>query len=141
MNKELKLDFSGGPGSWFDLWHTHVDWDGKGNKDWKTRKKYLREILEMFDEFKRDLQTYPYDFQLWIIVDENDSAQDSVYIHTKNPNVENFPIKLKADGENGIKDQRLKKFVDSLAFERVRVRTNGGDIYYLFAKGTGISLV
>jgi hypothetical protein len=76
MNKELNLDFSGGPKSWFDFWHTHVDWDGQGNKNWETRRMYLGQILETFDQLKQKLRTYPHDFQLWIMIDENDSGQD-----------------------------------------------------------------
>ena len=122
-------------------WHTHVDWDGKGNHDWKTRKKYLNQLLETFDQLKLKLRTYPHDFQLWIMIDENESGDDCVYIHTKNPNADNFPIKVTADNKNAIKDNDLKEFVDSLDFERVRVKTSDGDIYYLFDNGTGISLV
>ena len=110
MNKELNLDFSGGPKSWFDLWHTHVDRDGKGNKHWKTRKVYLDQILGTFDQLKQKLRTYPHDFQLWIMIDENDSGQDSVYIHTKNPNTDNCPIKVTADNKNEIKDRDLKLY-------------------------------
>ena len=141
MKKELNLDFSGGPKSWFDLWHTHVDWDGRGNKDWETRKVYLEQIFGTFDQLKQKLRTYPHDFQLWIMIDENDSGQDRVYIYTKNPNADNFPIKVAADNKNGIKDKNLKHFVDSLDLERVRVKTSDGDIYYLFDKEAGISLV
>lgn len=50
-------------------------------------------------------------------------------------------IKIPADNKNEIKDNDLKQFVDSLNFERVRVTTSDGDIYYLFDKETGISLV
>lgn len=136
----MNLDFSGGPKSWFDFWHTHVDWDGKGNKDWKTREKYLNELLKTFNELKVKLQDYPNDFQLWIMIDENESGDDCVYIHTKNPNADNFPLKVKADNKNKIKNGDLRNFVDSLDFERVRIKTSEGDIYYLFENGTGLSL-
>src|SRR5690606_33701579 len=106
-----------------------------------TRKKYLNQLLETFDQLKLKLRTYPHDFQLWIMIDENESGDDCVYIHTKNPNTDNFPIKLTADNKNAIKNKDLKEFVDSLDFERVRVKTIDGDIYYLFYKNTGISLV
>jgi hypothetical protein len=140
MDKKLNLDFSGGPQSWFDFWHTHVDWDGEGNKDWRTREKYLKELLKVFQDLKLKLNDYPKDFQLWIMLDENDSEEDCVYIHTKNPNADNFPLKIKADRINSIKDKNLKKFVDSLDFEKVRFETSDGYIYYLFDKETGISL-
>ena len=141
MNKELNLDFSGGPKSWFDLWHTHLDWDGIGNRNWETRKIFLEEILETFDQLKSNLMSYPNDFQLWIMIDEKDSGQDGIYIHTENPNADNFPLKLAADNTNGIKDRDLRQFLDSLDLEKVRVRTSEGDVYYLFEKGSGISLV
>jgi hypothetical protein len=141
MTKKLNLDFSGGQMSWFDLWHTHVDWDSKGNKDWKTRKKYLKQLLDTFDQFSQKLKTYPHDFQLWIVIHENESGDDCVYIHTKNPNADNFPIKVTADNKNNIKNKVLKEFVDSLDFEKVRIETSDGYIYYLFDKDIGISLV
>jgi archaellin len=58
-----------------------------------------------------------------------------------NPNADNFPIKVTADNKNTIKNKELKDFLDSLDFERVKVKTSDGDIYYLFDKKTGISLV
>ena len=75
------------------------------------------------------------------MIDENDSWDDCVYIHTKNPNADNFPLKVTTDNKNEIKDKDLKQFVDKLDFERVRVKTSDGDVYYLFDKETGISLV
>jgi hypothetical protein len=91
MNRKFNLDFSGGPKSRFDLWHTHADWGGKGNRDWSTRKIHLEQILEIFEQLKGHLKFYPHEFQLWIMIDENSSGDDSVYIHTKNPNADNFP--------------------------------------------------
>jgi hypothetical protein len=140
MDKELKLDFSGGSQSWFDFWHTHVDWDGKGNTNWKTREKYLIKLLAIFQDLKIKLNDFPNDFQLWILLDEKDSEEDSVYIHSKNPNADNFPLKVKADKINSIKDKELKEFVDSLNLELVRFETSDGYIYYLFDRETGISL-
>jgi hypothetical protein len=141
MNNELNLDFSGGPQSWFDLWHIHADLKGHGNNAWSRRKKSLERLLDTFHQLKLKLRNYPHDFQLWIMIDENSCEADSVYIHTKNPNADNFPIKVKVDNKNTIKSNELKQFVDSLGFDRVRVQTSGGDIYYLFDKAIGVSLV
>src|SRR5258708_27262684 len=95
--QKLELDFSGGPKSWFDLWHTHVDWGGEGNKDWKKREKFLTELLGLYEQYKVSLSKYPRDYQLWVKIDDKDSGQDAVYIHTKNPNTDNFPIKVLGD--------------------------------------------
>jgi len=141
MDKVLNFDFSGGPTSWFDFWHTHADWDGKGNKDWHSRKRYLSKLLKTFNELRERLSDYPHDFQLWIMINEKDSADDCVYIHTKNPNGDNFPLKVKADNTNTMKNKGLREFVDSLDFQKVKIGTSTGHIYYLYDKGTGISLV
>jgi len=92
----MQLDFSGGPKSWFDLWHTHVDWRGKGNGNWMVRKRSIMKLIRLYEEFKEALKNYPHDYQLWIEIDVMDSGQDAVYIHTKNPNADNFPIKVRA---------------------------------------------
>ncbi len=79
-NKKIidKLDFSGGQGSYFDFWHLHVDFDGDGNRDWKTRKKFMDEQIKVFEYLKTKLADYSHSFQLWIGIDEEDSSQDGV---------------------------------------------------------------
>lgn len=44
MDKEKlfkHLDLSDGQKSWFDIWHTHADWDGHGNTDWYVKNPLL----------------------------------------------------------------------------------------------------
>jgi len=138
--QKIKLDFSGGPKSWFDLWHTHVDWDGEGNKDWKKREMFLAELFGLYDQYKSELKKYPQEYRLWVTIDDNDSGQDAVYIHTKNPNADNFPIKVPGDKVLKTKNKQLKTFLGASAFDIIRYETKDGDIYYLFDKGTGIGL-
>jgi hypothetical protein len=75
------------------------------------------------------------------MIDQNDSGEDCVYVYTKSPNIDNFPMKVTTDNNDEIKSKGSKQFLDVLNFERVRVKTCDGDIYYLFDKGVGISLV
>ena len=81
-----KLDFSGEENSWFDFWHTHIDWNGDGNKNWILREKFLEKLLTEFENVKSELKKFPNEYQTWILIDENDSGEDGIYIHTKNPN-------------------------------------------------------
>ena len=92
-----KLDFSGGKNSWFDFWHTHIDWNSDGNKSWNLRKEFLDKLLTEFENVKSELKKYPSEYQTWIMIDENDSGEDGIYIHTKNPNSENFPLKVQTE--------------------------------------------
>lgn len=135
-----KLDFSGGPNSWFDLWHTHFDWEGDGNKSWKKRVAYLEELLKQYQSLKKKLSTYPKEYQLWIAIYELDSSQDAVYIHTKNPNADNFPLKVKGDKHIKTKNKDLRKFLEEANFELIRFKVDGGDVYELFQRNVGIPL-
>ncbi|MBF0598405.1 hypothetical protein [Faecalibacter rhinopitheci] len=138
---ELDLDFSGGPNSWFDFWHTHVDWDGEGNKNFKIRLNYLQELLKLYENIKKELNLYPNNYQIWIVIDEKDSSEDAVYIHTKNPNNENFPLKIdntkiwKTDNED------LSNFILQTGLEIIEVEYYDGKGFYLFDKNIGESII
>jgi hypothetical protein len=135
-----KLDFSGGPGSWFDLWHTHVDWKGEGNKNWTVREKFLTKLFRLFRQYKTALKSYPNDYQLWIEIDVNDSGEDAVYIHTKNPNSDNFPIKVPGDKIIRTRNAKLQALLKSTDLEIIRYKSKAGYIYYMFDKSVGITL-
>jgi hypothetical protein len=134
------LDFTGGEDSWFDMWHTHVDWEGEGNKDWETRKEYVDRLVSLYNELKDRLTGYPKQYQLWIWVLENDSSQDSVYIHTPNPNSDNFPITLSKRQGLITKDKRLKNYLDKLGFDIIEDVFENEKQYYLYNKTTGTPL-
>lgn len=140
--QQIKLDFSGGPKSWFDLWHTHVDWDGEGNGDWEKRKQFINELLNLYEEYKIKLKEYPLDFQLWITIDDSDSGQDAVYIHSKNPNSDNFPINVPGNSKIRTQNKELKVFLKNSSLEIIKYEPEdgSGDIYYLYDKKIGIKL-
>lgn len=94
-----KLDFSGGDNSWFDLYHIHIDNSGLGNKSWKSRKQHLDALFRIAQKIEDRLSNYSKDFQYWIEISENDSYEDSIYIHTANPNGTEFPISIGFDNK------------------------------------------
>ena len=137
---DLDLDFSGGQKSWFDLWHTHVDWKGQGNDSWEARLPYLKELVRVFNELKSKLKQYPKDYQLWMLIDEQDSGEDAVYIHSPNPNEENFPLMV----ENvvpQISNNQLKEFIESLNLTAVQIDIMEGKLFYLFDDQAGVPLI
>lgn len=79
-----------GADDWYDYWHTHVDWDGDGNKSIAARKKYISALFIIFDRLVEQSFSCPLPNQIWICVG-GDSAEDAVYFHTPNPNNDNFP--------------------------------------------------
>ena len=53
------------------------------------------------------------------------TAEDCAYLHTKNPNADNFPIKVMADNKSAIENEDLKEFVDSLHMEGASKQQEG----------------
>ena len=137
---KLKLDFTCGENSWFDFWHTHLDWRGKGNKSFTVRLKYLKELLNEFENLNKQLIDYPNSFQIWIVIDETDSGEDAVYIHTKNPNSDNFPLKIKAKKSWVCENIDLSRFMIETGMEIVEVKYYNGKGFYLFDNKIGESI-
>ncbi|NQX81107.1 MAG: hypothetical protein HRT66_03805 [Flavobacteriaceae bacterium] len=96
------LDFSGGNNSWFDFYHFHIDNTGLGNKSWKSRKQHLDALFKVTEKIEGKLRNYSKDFQYWIAISENDSYDDSIYIHTQNPNGSEFPVSIVFDNKKSL---------------------------------------
>lgn len=96
---------------WFDLWHTHPDWHGDGNRSWKHRRRHLEAGFTMFRRVVEQLRDWPVPHQVWLVIDAVDSAQDAVYVHTPNPNADNFPYPFDHVRWDAEVPERLKPFV------------------------------
>jgi hypothetical protein len=77
--------------NWFDLWHTHVDWRGEGNAGPQERQPFLRALFALWAEVETVARDLTCPWQSWLVIDAGDSSQDAVYLHTPNPNRDNFP--------------------------------------------------
>ncbi|WP_449403605.1 hypothetical protein [Exiguobacterium artemiae] len=84
------LDFSSD--SWFDFWHIHLDFHGRGNGHLKIRKAHVRALFQLMDELDAALKEWAQPYQLWIELSRLDAGLDAVFIHTNNPNDNNFPF-------------------------------------------------
>ncbi len=79
---------------WYDMGHYHMDWEGYGNITWKVRLKHIEALCLIYKECANVLEAYPKPYQLWIYLNQKDSGQDAVFIHTPNPDHDNFPCKM-----------------------------------------------
>lgn len=77
--------------AWWDNWHHHADWPGWGNASWKYRRKHLKALGIVFQRCVAALDHFSKPFQIWIFINGRDSGQDAVFIHSANPNGDNFP--------------------------------------------------
>ncbi len=75
---------------WFDLWHTHFDWHGHGNRNPTLRQRFLAALYKAFDRALLQARRRTR-IQVFLSVCRSDSAEDALYVHTPNPNKENYP--------------------------------------------------
>jgi hypothetical protein len=92
------------------LWHTHLDFSGLGNKSLKIRKEHIKAHIVLYKDLLEKCQTLGKPYQAWIDLVEQDASSDSVYIHTSNPNEDNFPLKI----ENINWDCTVPKYIKDL---------------------------
>lgn len=134
------LNFSGDESSWFDLWHAHTECENVEGFSWNKRAICVQEFIELYRYFQTQLVNYPKPFQLWIEIWENDSAEDAVYIHTRNPNSNNFPVKVGAGVEPEISDTDLIAWFKKQHFEIIIRKMLDDNVIYLYSNEVGIPL-
>lgn len=78
-------------GSWYDLWHAHTDVEGLGNQSKEARRSSLERLHQDYLSALEQLHGWELPHQSWVLIDPTDSEQDAIYVHTPNPNKENFP--------------------------------------------------
>ncbi|GGE49960.1 hypothetical protein EV200_109119 [Pedobacter psychrotolerans] len=144
-NLELKnedwseLKFTDSDNAWFDRWHTHFDWYGYGNDSFKRRKPHLDKLFRHFDLLSDRAKSLTVDFQIWITILDNDSASDALFLHTPNPNQNNFPWKISGLSETStLTNQRLIDYINNLVgYEKLF--GNADEAYcVLYKKNIGI---
>lgn len=81
------------PESWFDYAHIHFDWSGYGDFRWKERAEHLDVMFRHYDMFAGECWQVDRAFQVYAVVHEFDSGSDALYLHTPNPNGDNYPMR------------------------------------------------
>lgn len=112
--KNYDLDFS--TDSWFDFWHTHIDFCGYGNDSIKIRKQHIQALFNLFHEANKELENWEKPYQLWIELSPEDSSMDALFIHSPNPNEENFPY------EQPLNSMDVKRDLPSYVTDVIDVR-------------------
>lgn len=99
------------PQGWYDFMHWHVDWDGLGNLHWHERREHLAALFVMFRRLLTETADWPVPHQAWLQVDGFDGSQDAVYLHTANPNRDNFPATFPGVVWDADVPERLNEFM------------------------------
>lgn len=105
------------PTSWYDLMHWHADWWGLGNLRWRERREHLAAVFTMFRRLIDETSNWTTPHQVWLAIDPYDSSQDAVYLHTRNPNEENFPYQFEGVTWGANVPERLREFITEPSWE------------------------
>jgi hypothetical protein len=84
---------------WCDLWHSHFDWRGFGDKGFIHRRRHLNALLTALQRARIELSNYSGAYQLFAAIHLRDSANDALYVHTPNPNGTEFPVDFSGANE------------------------------------------
>ena len=78
--------------SWWDHWHQHVDWNGRGNESWRYRHEHLEALLQILTKVAAARASFPGPFQAWIYLEGGEAGGDGIFLHSANPNGSRFPV-------------------------------------------------
>ena len=119
--------------SWFDLWHTHPDWKGKGDRCVESRMAALElgySLLLAAEELAGNAEK---SVQSWLLVCPN-SRDDGVYLHSENPNETPFPYPFEGV-KWGVSDHPLLNAVVDEERHRIGVAWYDSEpVFYVTAK-------
>ena len=80
------------PTGWFDLWHIHVDWEGPANSEGDAQRMRTDRLFTVWERLERIAGRRSEPWQSWLLIDAADPSGDAIYLHTPNPNRDNFPF-------------------------------------------------
>jgi hypothetical protein len=125
-----------GEADWYDLWHTHLDvnW-GEGNKSKTRRRLCISAHMALHAKVITQINRLPRPWQCWVMIDTKDSFQDAVYLHTPNPNHNNFPLDFSWVKWGAATPDLLKGLVDEQKYEIGKVKHKRYPIYCVRTRG------
>ncbi|WP_349656446.1 hypothetical protein [Xanthomonas sp. 10-10] len=83
------------PESWFDLWHTHLDWDGRGRASVEDRQMVNAVAVRVLCYLEKRLAHRGAAVQLWADLN-SDTMDTGIYAHSANLNGTTFPATHRA---------------------------------------------
>ncbi|WP_103994199.1 hypothetical protein [Paenibacillus sp. UNC499MF] len=126
--------------SWFDFWHFHLDFCGIGENSVKLRREHIKAHIALYKSLLKRLERIEKPSQSWICLHEEDAGLDAVYIHTSNPNRDNFPHKFDTIDWKCKIPAAFNDLIDPDLFHVGYNTSDDGGIYFIQSKEQDIKL-
>lgn len=120
--------------AWFDLWHTHLVFSGIGNDSLKLRREHIKAHLTLYKNLLKKLEPFEKPYQTWILLDDKDAGTDAVFIHSLNPNEDNFPLKVENSNWNCTIPTSFKDLIDTNEFNVGHCKSKNEGCYIIQSK-------
>lgn len=133
------LDF--GEETWFDLWHRHLDFCGVGNSSLKIRREHIKAHIALYNSLLERLEPLEIPYQSWIELNNENAESDAVYIHTSNPNEDNFPFEIKNINWDCTVPKEFKDLINLSDFKVGQYKWESNSGYLIQSKNFGIQLI
>ncbi len=111
LHNDMEVYFSDLDFSWFNMFHYHPDHYGHGNLSWKHRSQHLKALIRQFNYLKARLSNTMTNYQIFCYIDVRDSSHDAIFMHTPNPNQDNFPFQISESEYRGNLSHEFKQFL------------------------------
>jgi len=119
--------------SWYDFYHRHLDFYGRGNDSEKVRIEHIKAHIALYKSMLYQLNNFRKPYQCWVSIDLEDAGYDAVFIHSPNPNSENFPFQYdNIDWKNKI-PEKLKRLIDTNEFKFGHYKSDNHENYIIQA--------
>lgn len=121
------------PEDWFDYWHCHIDWYGKGDKRPENREAAMvlgYEVLNLATHLKARAHG---PVQCWWHISEH-SVEDAVYLHSPNENNTPFPHEFPDVTWDTTDNPFLSTLVDHATFRIGKLVNEDGTLYVVASK-------
>ena len=134
------MDFNAHQGSWFDMWHTHIDWDGTGTDNTGIRRRYMLEAIKTYDIFWSKMEDRKQPYQAWILIDLTDSSEDAIYIHAPDPAGDSpFPFSIGLQQTTPAADDQLAGLFTEKGLS-LYMQPDNAELYFFARPGVGVPL-
>jgi hypothetical protein len=92
-----------------------------GNLRWRERREHLSALFTTFERLLAETADWEEPHQVWLQIDPCDSSQDAVYLHTSNPNADNFPCAFEGTRWDAEIPERLREFIVNPSWQFGRI--------------------
>lgn len=118
--------------SWFDWWHMHPDWKGKGDRCPDNRKASVEVVYRLLQEAEKLRNKASKPIQYWALI-ASSAYDDAVYMHSENPHG-TPPYDFSGVEWDSVGNEMLSEVVDSSTHRIGKLQNESEALFFILAR-------